>query len=159
MLVNSTIANEFLTSYKAVLAEVNDGQSPQGIEEFAKCRKSLYSNAVSIAEYTSIAEDFKNALSKSIYGRFIFLKKYKSWYAFQYMETGQYFAALGLTSPIETMVEDFSIIETALVPFRGLIVCDGLIITENILLGKNMIKNCRDGYFQAKRTGDLVQKL
>jgi len=159
MLVNSTIANEFLASYKAVLAEVNGGKSPQDINEFAECRKSLYSNSVSIAEYTSIAEDFKNALSKSIYGQFIFLKKYKSWYAFQHMATNQYFAALGLTSPIETMVEDFSIIETALVPYRGLIVCDGLIVNKNILLGKNMIKNCRDGYFQAKRLGDLVQKL
>ncbi|MGB2807914.1 MAG: hypothetical protein WBC22_09245 [Sedimentisphaerales bacterium] len=159
MLVNSTIANEFLASYKAVLAEVNGGKSPQDIDEFAECRKTLYSNSVSIAEYTSIAEDFKNALSKSIYGQFIFLKKYKSWYAFQYIETGQYFAALGLTSPIETMVEDCSIIETALVPYRGLIVCDGLIVNNNMLLGKNMMKNCRDGYFQAKRSGDLIRVL
>ena len=159
MLVNSTIANEFLASYKAVLAEVNGGKSPQDINEFAECRKSLYSNSVSIAEYTSIAEDFKNALSKSIYGQFIFLKKYKSWYAFQYIETGQYFAALGLTSPIETMVEDFSIIEMALVPFRGLIVCDGLIVNKNMLLGKKIIKNCRDGYFQAKRSGNLIREL
>jgi len=41
------------------------------------------------------------------------------------------------------MVEDFSLIETALVPFRGFIVCDGLIVNKNILLGKNMIKKCR----------------
>jgi len=159
MLVNSTIANEFLASYKSALAEVNGGKMPQNIDEFAECRKLLYSNSAPIADYKSVAEDFKNALSKSIYGQFIFLKKYKSWYAFQYIETAQYFAALGLTSPIETMVEDFSIIETALVPFRGLIVCDGLIINKNILLGKNMIKNCRDGYFQAKQSGELVQKL
>jgi len=159
MLVNSTIANEFLASYKAVLAEVNGSKIPQDIDEFAECRKLLYSNSVPLAEYKSVAEDFKNALSKSIYGRFIFLKKYKSWYAFQYIKTGQYFAALGLTSPIETMVEDFSIVETALVPYRGLIVCDGLIVNENILLGKNMMKNCRDGYFQAKRSGDLIREL
>jgi hypothetical protein len=159
MLVDGTIANEFLASYKSVLAEVNGGKMPQDINEFAECRKLLYSNSVSIAEYKNVAEDFKNALSKSIYGQFIFLKKYKSWYAFQYMETAQYFAALGLTTPIETMVEDFSIIETALVPFRGLIVCDGLIVNNNILLGKNMMKNCLDGYLQAKQSGDLVQKL
>ena len=159
MLVSSTIANEFLASYKAVLAEVNGGKSPQDIDEFAECRKLLYSNLASIVEYTSIAEDFKNALSKSIFGQFIFLKKYKSWYAFQYIETNQYFAALGLTSPIETMVEAFSIIETALVPYRGLIVFDGLIVNNNMLLGKNMMKNCRDGYFQAKRSGDLIREL
>jgi len=159
MLVNNTIANEFLVSYKAVLAEVNGGKMPQDIDEFAECRKLLYSDSVPIAEYKSVAEDFKNALSKSIYGRFIFLKKYKSWYAFQYVKTGRYFAVLGLTSPIETMVEDFSIIETALVPFRGLIVCDGLIVNENILLGKNMMENCRDGYLQAKQSGDLIKKL
>ncbi len=159
MLINSTIANEFLASYKAVLAEVNGGKSPQDANVFAECRKSLYSNSVSIMEYTSIAEDFKNALSKSIYGRFIFLKKYKNWYAFQHTATNRYYAALGLTSPIEDMVEDFSIIETALVPYRGLIVCDGLIVKENMLLGRNMTKNCRDGYFQAKKSGDLLQKL
>ena len=56
-------------------------------------------------------------------------------------------------------MEDFSIIETALVPYKGLIVCDGLIVNKNILLGKNMTKNCRDGYFQAKRSGDLIREL
>jgi hypothetical protein len=159
MLVKSTIADDFLASYKAVLTEVNGGKTPRDINEFAKCRKKLYSDSVSIADFTRIAEDFKKALRRAIYGRFIFLKKYKSWYAFQHLATNKYFAALGLTSPIETMVEDFSIIETALVPYRDLIVCDGLIVDENILLGKNLIRNCRDGYLQAKRLGDLIQKL
>ena len=69
MLVNSTIANEFLTSYKAVLAEVHDGKNPQDTAEFVECRKSLYSDSVSIAELTSIVENFKNTLRKSIYGQ------------------------------------------------------------------------------------------
>lgn len=159
MLVNTTIANKFLASYKTLLTEVNSGKTPQDTNEFAECRKTLYSDSISIAEYKSIDEDFKNAVSKSIFGKFIFLKKYKNWYAFQHIETGQYFAALGLTSPIETMIKDFSVIETALVPYKGLIVCDGLIVKNNILLGKNMTKNCRDNYFQAKRSGDLIQKL
>ena len=159
MLVNRTLANEFLASYKAVLTEVNGGKTPRDIDEFGKCRKKLYSDSVSMIDFTSIAEDFKDALRRSIYGRFIFLKKYKSWYAFQYVDTGQYLAALGLTSPIETMVEDFSIIETALVPYKDLIVCDGLIVNNNILIGNNMMKDCRDGYFQAKRSGNLIHKL
>ncbi|MBL7215559.1 MAG: hypothetical protein ISS71_07755 [Phycisphaerae bacterium] len=157
MLVSSAIANDFLASYKAVLTEVNGGKLPKGVDEYAKCRDLLYSDSMLITECTGISNDFKEALSKSVYGQFIYLKKYKNWYAFQHVETTQYFAALGLTSPIEEMVEDFSIIETALIPYRGLIVCDGLIVNENILLGKNMIKNCRDGYFQSKRSGDLIR--
>ncbi|MDO8302519.1 MAG: hypothetical protein Q7T18_04680 [Sedimentisphaerales bacterium] len=159
MLIDSAMANEFLASYKSVLAEVNGGKKPKNVNEFGKCQKRLYSNSAQIAEYKSVDEDFRIALSKAIYGQFIFLKKYKSWYAFQHVKTGRYFAALGLTSPIEEMVEDFSIIETALVPFKGRIVCDGLIVNNNVLLGKNMMTNCRNGYLQAKQSGDLIQTL
>lgn len=159
MLISSTLANDFLTSYKAVLTEVNRGKSPNGVNEYTECRDLLYSDSVSITDCTSITQDFKDALVKAIYGQFIFLKKYKNWYAFQYIETNQYFVALGLTSPIEEMVEEFSIIKTALVPYQGLIVCDGLIVDNNTLLGKNMIKDCRDGYFQSKRAGDLIREM
>jgi hypothetical protein len=159
MLINSTMADEFLASYKAVLAEVNGGKMPKNVNEFGKCQKRLYSNPSAIEKYKIDDEDFRIALSRAIYGQFIFLKKYKNWYAFQHVKTGRYFAALGLTSPIEEMIEDFSIIETALVPFKGRIVCDGLIVNKNILLGKNMMADCRDGYLQAKKSGDLVQTL
>ncbi len=159
MLVDSTIANEFLAPYKAVLTEANGNEIPRDRNHYVECRELLFANLAAIAEFTSISEDFKNALSRSVHGKFIFLKKYKSWYAFQHMETDQYFAALGLTSPIEEMVTNFSVIETALIPFRGQIVCDGLIINKKILLGKNMTNNCRDGYNQAKISGDLIQEL
>ncbi|MHC4525590.1 MAG: hypothetical protein ACYSU8_08670, partial [Planctomycetota bacterium] len=86
-------------------------------------------------------------------------RKYKNWYAFQNLDTNQYFTALGLTSPIEEMVEDFSIVKTALVPYQGPIVCDGLIVNENVLLGKNMMKDCRDGYNQAKKSGELIREI
>ena len=128
MLVDSTIADEFLATYKGVLALVNGVVVPQGIKEFVECRELLYSDLESIAECTNIPEDFRDALSRSIYGEFIFLKKYKKWYALQHMESSKYYAVLALTSPIETMVEDFSVIEIALVPYKGHIVCDGLIV-------------------------------
>lgn len=159
MLVSDTIANDFLTSYKAVLTEINGGKLPRNIDEYTRCRDLLYSNSVTIAKCASVTEDFKESLGKSVCGQFIYLKKYKKWYAFQHIETSRYFAVLGLTSPIEEMVEEFSIIETALVPYRGLIVCDGLIVNRNTLLGKNMIKNCRDGYFQTKKSGDLIREM
>lgn len=36
MLVNSTMANEFLDSYKSVLAEVNGGKMPRGADGFRR---------------------------------------------------------------------------------------------------------------------------
>jgi hypothetical protein len=159
MLIESKLADEFLGLYKAVLAEINGGKMPQDIDEFGKCREQLYSKQWAIANYTSVPEDFKNVLGKAIYGQFIFLKKYKSWYAFQCVKTGRYFEVLGLTSPIEEMAEDFCVIETALVPFKGHIVCDGLIVNNNVLLGKNMMANCRNGYLEAKRAGKLIKTL
>lgn len=153
MLVDSAVANEFLAIYKGVLALVNDGVVPKDTKEFVECRELLYSDLESTVEYTNIPEDFKNALSRAIYGKFIFLKKYKNWYALQHVESSKYYAVLALTSPIETMVADFCIIKTALVPYNG------LIVNNNMLLGKNMTKNCRDGYHQAKKTGELVRKL
>ncbi len=159
MLVDSTMASEFLASYKAVLAEVNGGKIPENTAEFVECRKRLYSESVSTEDFISIAKEFKDTLRRAIFGQFIFLKKYKNWYAFQHTATNQYFAAWGLTSPIEAMVEDFSIIETALVPYRGLIVCDGLIVNKNMLLGKNMTKDCHVGYIEAKKAGGLIRNL
>ena len=159
MLTNSRIANAFLASYKAILAEVNDGERPQDTDEYVECRDLLYSDLVSIAECKSISDDFKDALGKAIYGQFIYLKKYKNWYAFKHLDTNRYFAALGLTSPIEEMVEEFSLIETALVPYQGIIVCDGLIVNKNVLLGPNMMKECRDGYHQARKSGNLIREI
>jgi len=159
MLVNNFVANEFLASYKAVLTEINEGILPQDIDEYVECRDLLYSDSVSIADCKNVSDDFKDALAKAICGQFIYLKKYKNRYVFQHLDTNRYFAGLALTSPIEEMVEEFSIIETALVPFRGIIVCDGLIVNKNVLLGPNMMKECRDGYHQAKKTGDLIREI
>lgn len=159
MLVDSAVANEFLAIYKGVLALVNDGVLPKDTKEFVECRELLYSDLESFVEYTNIPEDFKDSLRRAIYGKFIFLKKYKNWYAMKHIETSKYYAVLALTSPIEEMVEDFSVIETALVPYEGHIVCDGLIVNNNMLLGKNISKTCRDGYHQARKSEDLVRKL
>ena len=159
MLVNSSIANDFLSSYIAVLTEINDGIQPQNTEEYIECRDFLYSDLASLSTYKNISRDLKNAVKKVVYGQFIYLKKYKDWYAFQHLDTNQYFAALGLTSPIEEIVEEFSIIETALVPYQGSIVCDGLVVKKNVLLGSNMMKECRDGYHQAKKSGYLIREI
>jgi hypothetical protein len=159
MLVDSFTAARFLVSYKTLLAEVNGGKKPEGVKEFVRCRGLLFANPAKIGEYRGAGEDIKDAVRKAVYGRFIFLKKYKGWYAFQYMTTGRYYAALALTSPIESMLEDFSVIWTALVPWRGGIVCDGLIAGESILLGKNMMRECRQGYMEAKRCGELIKEL
>jgi len=159
MLVDTSIAHDFLSFYIAVLTEINDGVQPQGTQEYVQCRDFLYPDSVSIANCKSISNDFKDALDKAVFGRFIYLKKYKNCYAFKHFDTNQYFDALGLTSPTEEMVEEFSVIETALVPYHEIIICDGLIVKKNVLLGPNMMKDCRDGYHQARKSGNLIREM
>lgn len=63
---------------------------------------------------------------------------------------------LCLTTPLDDLVEEYSIIETALIPYANKIVCDGLILGSGILIGKNMAKELREGYWAAKRSGESV---
>ncbi|MBE7374753.1 hypothetical protein [Pseudomonas lopnurensis] len=158
MLLKPELASEFLLKYKAILTHINSGQPPSDIKEYVAARSKLYDDRACFSSaLTKAAEiDFAESLKSAVYGEFIYLKKYKSGYIFKKLDTGIFYQATALTSPLKNLVHDYSIIKTALLPFPNQLVCDGLISGANTLLGRNLAKEVREAYWEAKKSGQVV---
>ena len=51
------------------------------------------------------------------------------------------------------------ILEATFIPFRNVIISDGLVLPYNILIGSNMKKQFKDIYMTAKKNGTLIKSL
>jgi hypothetical protein len=158
MLVDGKLAEIFLEKYKAIMTYLNDGKCPDSIEEYAFFRSSIYGHMDQIKEnmLDIIGQDFYGSIESGIFGQFAFLKRYKQGYILQHLDTGIFYQAWCLTTPLDELIEEYSIIETALIPYSNRIICDGLILGGGVLIGQNMTKELRDAYWAAKRAGELI---
>ena len=50
-------------------------------------------------------------------------------------------------------------VEATLMPYRNIIITDGLIMPYNLMIGGNMTKTFRDVYMDAKRLGAIEKSL
>ncbi len=69
------------------------------------------------------------------------------------MEDGQVFQVLGLYSSFEEMFRFWTLpvtVETTLLPFRDVIITDGLLQTYKITIGQDLKKRYTDLYLAAK---------
>lgn len=51
------------------------------------------------------------------------------------------------------------LVEATFIPFRDVIISDGLVLPYNIVIGKNMAKQFKDIYMNAKKNGQLIKNL
>lgn len=137
---------------------LNDGDVPDDNEEYASVRPLIYQHLNQIKDHMldTVGHDFYRSLELGIFGRFVFLKRYKQGYVFHHIDTGIFYQAVCLTMPLDEMVEEYSVIETALIPYANRMVCDGLVLSAGVFIGKNMAKELRGDYWAAKRSGELV---
>ncbi len=158
MLVNVDVADEFLEHYKGLMTFLNGNNEPEDLADYVQLRSLIFEKLQTEYEQFRViaGSDFLDSLVLAKFGQFIFLKKYLKGYILCGVDDNTYYQALGLLSPLEELIYDFSIIETSIIPFKGYLLCDGLIQHQGINLGKNMIKEIRDGYWEAKRSGELV---
>jgi hypothetical protein len=159
MFLPTEIAEEFLEKYKLLMKLLNGGVCPNGVKEYAPLRGVIYEKLNEIEELYSgdIGSEFVNSLKRGVLGKFVYLKPYKDGYAMYSLEKDLYYLCFALTTPLEEYVQEYSIMTTAIVPFQGFIVCDGLIVHHNVSLGKNMAKEYRDGYWHARKSGQLIK--
>ena len=47
------------------------------------------------------------------------------------------------------------LVEATLLPFRDVIITDGLIMPYNMVIGSNMARSFKEGYMEAKKMGRL----
>ena len=77
-------------------------------------------------------------------------------------ETNEVYQAVGIVSSWEEMFHHAPLplfLKATLLPFRSMIISDGLIQTYNILMGKNMARPFKDTYMDAKKSGRIHRQL
>lgn len=158
MLIEPDQAVQFLEKYKAIMRYLNKGDEPSSHNHYTELRTELYQRLDDIENDCAdeVGHEFIESLRSAIVGRFVYLKKYQKGYVFQSVESSKYYQAKALTTPLDDLMDDFWVIETALISFDQQLICDGLFLSPNISIGKNMMKDIRDGYWEAKRAGELV---
>ncbi len=158
MLVSKDVSDSFLEKYKSLMTHFNDGREPGEINAYIHLRKLLFEHLrqENKAIVNIVGNDFYHCLKQAHYGEFIYLKKYRAGYVFKKLDDDLYYQALALTTPLDEIIEDYSVIEVALIPYKSCLICDGLIVRRHILIGKNMAKELREGFWTAKRSGELV---
>ena len=140
------------------MAFLNGGAEPDGIESYASLRPLIFENIDDIEEGITgiVGVDFVNSMKSGVFGKFVYLKKYQKGYILQNIDTGKYYQVSALTTPLEELAGEYSVIDTAIIPYAKKLVCDGLVLSHGVSIGKNMAKEIRDGYWEAKRSGELI---
>jgi hypothetical protein len=132
-------ANAFLDQYKRLLCTIA-AKSLKSINDYNEARKALYKDGFnkSIVFDSPYEESFINAVKRATYGMFIFAKKYRNGYALKGLDNN-WCCVHALTTPLEELIPEWCVIDTAVLPYCGFLVCDGLISDRRISIGRNMI--------------------
>ena len=145
MLIDKKLADVFLSHYKAVMAFLNGGAEPDGIKAYASLRPLVFENIDAIEEGITgiVGQDFVSSIKSGIFGKFVYFKKYQKGYILQNIDTGKYYQVAALTTPLEKLAGEYSVIDTAIIPYANRLVCDGLVLSHGVSIGKNMAKEIR----------------
>ena len=81
---------------------------------------------------------FVEAVRGASYGTFVYAKRYRQGYALKDRQR-DWHCVTALTTPLEELVPDWVLIDTAVLPFHGVSLCDGLVVGRNVFIGKTMI--------------------
>ena len=159
MLIKKSDSDSFLGNYKLAMALINDGQYPENINEYGELREELFDRVYEIEKELSnaLGIEFVETIKQGLFGKYVYLKKYQKGYVLKNIDNGKFYQVLALTTPLEDLVPEYSIIDTAILSFKENLICDGLVIHQGMVLGKNMSKEIRDEFWQEKRSGNLIE--
>lgn len=127
-------------------------ENPEVIDEY------LLSCSDMLEEHRKIVESWK----RSIKGRFIIERHLKSGSILISMEDEKVYQVGGIITSIEEMfcyAPMPLMVEATLMPFRDVIITDGLIMPYNLMIGGNMRRELKEAYMTAKRNGELKKSL
>jgi len=128
----------------------------------------IFENTSIIDEYLAInkeiPEDEKNIVinwKKGFCGKFFIERHLKKGSVF-ISEGNNVYLVKGLTTPWEEMFFYYKLpifIEATLMPFKNVIITDGIVIPYNIIFGGNYKRELKDVCIDAKKGGDLHTSL
>ncbi|WP_252177042.1 hypothetical protein [Endozoicomonas sp. 4G] len=159
MLVQKSCSDSFIENYKLAMALINNGQYPEDVNEYGGLREELFDRIYEIEKELSdaLGVDFVETIKQGLFGKYVYLKKYQKGYVLKNIDNGKFYQVLALTTPIEDLVPEYSIIKTAILSYKENLICDGLVIHQGVFLGKNMSKEIRNEFWQEKRAGNLIE--
>jgi hypothetical protein len=141
VLLDPSLAGTFLMQYKRLLGAIAN-KPMDDINDYIAARDKLYKKGFNkrYAFDSSYDESFILAVRSSFYGMFIYAKKYKQGYAFKRSSDNTWLCVKALTTPLEELIPDWFVVDTAILTYKGFLVCDGLIANRQVSIGPNMIK-------------------
>ena len=98
---------------------------------------------------------------KAITGNFIILKHLKKHSIFLHNESNQIYAIIGLMQPIEEIAPKECLpvlVGTALIPFQGKIVYDGVLSGGNVI-GNNYRREFNEKYMNDKKAKKIIERI
>ena len=128
----------------------------------------LWENTELIDEYLAeekLPEEHKNIIlgwKKRISGKLIVERHLKKGTIFIQAEINEVYLVSGIISSWDEMLCGRPlpvIIEAVLIPFRNVIISDGIVSVSNIFFGKNLRSEFKDIYLSAKKTGNIHSSL
>ena len=140
--------------------------NPQEVKEIANV---LWDDISLIDQYlidqrTDISDEHKEIISswkRRVQGRFVMERHLKKGTIFV-SEDDRVYQVQGIISSWEEMFFYAPmplLMEATFIPFRDVIISDGLVMPYNIVIGKNMAKQFKDVYMSAKKSGMLIKSL
>ena len=118
----------------------------------------LHENACIPDEEKEIIQSWKRCVT----GRFILERILKKGAILISSDNEDVYQVSGIVSTWEEMFGYARlpiIINAALIPFRDVIIPDGLIQTYNVIIGGNMSRSFKDFYMHAKNNGNILRRL
>ena len=140
--------------------------NPADVKEIAN---RLWDDVSIIDEYLkeceNLPEEHKEIISswkRRVQGRFMMERHLKKGTIFISMENEEVYQVSGIISSWEEMFFGAPmplILEATFMPFRDVIISDGLVIPYNIIVGGGMKRMFKEIYMNAKKSGRIYQRL
>ena len=116
-------------------------------------------------EGKTLPEDHQNIIrgwKRAVSGRFVMERHMKNGSILISLGDERVYLVHGIKSSLEEMFFGWHlpvVMDATLIPFRNVIICDGLIIPLSIHLGSGITKNLRENYMTAKRQREILTSL
>lgn len=137
--------------------------------EVKKIANKLWDNVEIIDEYlkeqNSMPEENKKIIKSwkhCVQGCFVMERHLKKGTIFISLDNGKVYQVQGIISTWEEMFPFVPLpllIEATFIPFRDVIISDGLVMPYNISMERNMAAQFKDIYMNAKKSGTLIRSL
>ena len=132
-------AARFLTAYKAML-EKSARRPLRDSHDFAQARNRFFGNKKTLKKPPTADTELRKALETALFGRFIVCRHMAR--GTEMVGPGdRIFRVRGITTELRHLMDSWVIVDTAVMEFSGIWICDGLIQSHNIHIGPNMRKD------------------